>query len=341
MRFWLRTPDWDRVARESRKQPPSGPPKRRWKWPLVGVAAFLFMFLGTAYFAVAGVITTLSLDPGDRVTVGAPPASYDVRKQRFPSADGRINLTAWLISTRQETDKDRAIVLLHGLGDHGWNSTNRELTRAYVNAGFTVLAMDLRGHGESGGQWLGLGWHDRGDVRAAVDLLLAQGFAPGRIGIHGTSYGAATALLAAAAIPEIGAVVADSAFADMRDVMDAEITDRTGLPAPIARLLRPGIAWTARLVFDLNFGEIPPLLAVDDIAPRPIFFIHGTADTRIPVTHSQALFDADLNPANELWLLPGMGHTEGVWMEEGDDVPSPFQAEFLARVTEFFEQNLP
>ncbi len=297
------------------------------------------MLLGTGYFAVSGMVVTLSLDPGERTVIGEPPEGYTVTDQRMISTDG-VDLAVWLV-TGPATSGDRAIILVHGIGDQAWNDTNRSLAAAYVDAGFTVLALDLRGHGISGGRVLSLGWHERNDIRAAVDLLLAEGFAPGRIGIHGTSYGAATALLAAAAIPEIGAVVADSSWADMRDIMDVEIDDRTGLPAGLARLLRPGISLTGRIVFDLDFDEIPPLVAIPAVAPRPIFFIHGEADGRIPVEDSEALFDASLAATNELWVLPGMAHTEGIWLEDGDQMPSPFRAEFLARVTNFFDRTLP
>ena len=153
--------------------------------------------------------------------------------------------------------------------------------------------------------------YERRDVRAAVNLLLGRGFKPGTIGVHGTSYGAAVALLAAAAIPEIGAVVADSAFADMREVMDREIKKRTGLPTWLVRRLRPGLAVVANLLYGLDFDVIPPERAVPSIAPRSILFIHGREDRTIPVGHAYRLKAASENPTDELWLLPG-GHTEGV-----------------------------
>jgi len=99
---------------------------------------------------------------------------------------------------------DRAIVLVHGLDSNSREIDQQEIARAYVEAGFHVLVFDLRAHGSSGGDRLGFGWDERRDVRAAVNLLLKRGFRPGKIGIHGTSYGAATALLSAAVIPEVG-----------------------------------------------------------------------------------------------------------------------------------------
>lgn len=229
----------------------------------------------------------------------------------------------------------------HGIDSNAWDGGQPDTAQAYVEAGFHVLVFDLRGHGRSGGERLGLGWLERRDVRAAVNLLLKRGFKPGRIGIHGTSYGSATALLSTAAIPEVGAVVADSAFADIRDIMDAQIEDRTGIPAWVARLfLRPGNAFVARVLYSLDLAEIPPERAVPDIAPRPILFIHGSDDPTITVEHAYRLKAASKNPADELWVLEGYGHTEGVRLGDEQIEVSPLRDEFLRKVTEFFVQSL-
>ena len=234
-------------------------------------------------------------------------------------------------------------MLVHGLDSTAWSNDKPDVARAYVKAGFHVLLFDLRGHGRSGGDRLGLGWDERRDVRGAVDLLLGRGFEPGRIGIHGTSYGAATALLAAAAIPEIGAVVADSAFANVREVMDREIQKRTGLPARLVMLLRPGLALVAKLLYGLDFDAIAPERAVPDIAPRPILFIHGRRDAVIPVKHAYRLAAASRNAADDLWIHP-FGHTEGVRLVGKQceaRVPSPLRETYLKKVTTFFDRALP
>lgn len=150
----------------------------------------------------------------------------DVREISFRSRTGGVRLRGWLVAGRGEA----AIILTHGLHSHAWDCGTPDLVRAYSQAGFDVLLFDLRAHGASGGAHAGLGLIERGDVRAAVDVLLEEGIEPGRIGIHGTSYGAAVALLAAPWIEEIGAVIADSSFATARDAVGAEITRRTGLP---------------------------------------------------------------------------------------------------------------
>jgi len=101
--------------------------QRSWKGPLLGVAGFLFMLLGTGYFAVSGMIVTISLDPGERTIIGEPPAGYAVTDQRMITTDG-TDLSIWIV-TGPATTGDRAIILVHGLGDQAWNETNRSWPR--------------------------------------------------------------------------------------------------------------------------------------------------------------------------------------------------------------------
>lgn len=307
------------------------------KWFLLPIGAFAAaaaVYLGVSAFVVSSTLTVTRSSCPYRTPTGS-----GIEEVHFESDGDRIPLAGWFLSSTG----DRAIVLVHGLGSHSWEGDLADIARAYVEAGFHVLAFDLRAHGRSGGERLGLGWDERRDVRAAVNLLLRRGFKPGKIGIHGISYGAATALLSAAVIPEVGAVVADSAFADARDVIDGEIERTTGVPAGVSRLLRPGFALVAGLFYSLDFDAIQPERAVPTIAPRPILFIHGSKDQVIPVEHSRRLIVASNNPANELWIHPGMGHTEGVRLlgepcKERE--PSPFREEYLKKVTEFFDRWL-
>lgn len=307
----------------------SSPRIRRRLW----IAAAAFAVLVALYLGLCGFIMSSALTT-ERKTGPTPPGAETIH---FRSDVDQVPLVGWLLASTG----DRAIVMIHGLDSNAWDGGQPDTAQAYVEAGFHVLVFDLRGHGRSGGDRLGLGWFERRDVRAAVNLLLKRGFKPGRIGIHGTSYGSATALLSTAAIPEVGAVVADSAFADIRDIMDAQIEDRTVIPAWVARLfLRPGNAFVARVLYSLDLAEILPERAVPDIAPRPILFIHGSDDPTIPVEHAYRLKAASKNPVDELWVLEGYGHTEGVRLGDEQIDVSPLREEFLRKVTEFFVRSL-
>ena len=300
------------------------------------LTVFVVLYLGLSAFIVSEILTPRSV-----CSVRVPSDSgFAAEEIHFQSDVDRVPLAGWLLPSTG----DRAIVLVHGDTSYSWTGTQEDIARVYVEAGFHVLVFDGRGRGRSGGDRLGLGWHERHDVRGAVNVLLKRGFEPGRIGVHGTSLGASTALLSAAVISEVGAVVADSAWADVRDFMDIEIERQTKIPALFTRLvLRPGIVFVAQAFYDLDLDAIPPERAVPQIAPRPILFIHGSEDKRIPVEHARRLKAASKNPADELWIHP-LGHTDGVRIGRippkclGE--PSPMREAYLRRVTEFFDRSL-
>ncbi len=307
-------------------------PRTRIRRRLLFVAGVLAIVL-TLYLGLCAFIMSTTLTP--KRTVGPTPSGAETI--HFQSDIDQIPLQGWLLPS----SGDRAIVLVHGLDSNAWDGSHPDVAQAYVEAGFRVLVFDLRGHGRSGGDHLGLGWVERRDVRAAVDLLLEQGFEPGRIGIHGTSYGAATAILSAAVIPEVGAILADSAFADMRDIMDEQIEKRTKVPSWFARhFLRPGLAFVAQVLYSIDFDAIPPERAVPDISPRPILFIHGSEDRVIPFEHALRLKAASKNEADELWPLQGYGHTEGVRLGPTNVESSTMREEFLRKASEFFDRSL-
>ena len=110
-----------------------------------------------------------------------------------------------------------AVVLVHMLtrSRRDWDATAGSLSLA----GFGVLALDLRGHGESGGGWAGGLGALQQDVQAAVDWLEARpDVLGGRIGIAGASLGASLAVLVAAADPSVRSVALLSPAADYRGI---------------------------------------------------------------------------------------------------------------------------
>ena len=293
----------------------------------------LVVLYGGASWAVLNTVITpirpeVMLGPQQ---LGVPDAEALV----FESAEDRLRLHGWLV----ESVGDRAIILVHGLHSYAWDGQAQDVVRAYVDAGFHVLLFDLRAQGASDGDHLGLGWLERGDVRAAVGVLLNRGFASRTIGIHGTSYGAATALLATADIQEIGAVIADSAWADVRDVIPGEIRRSIGLPTAFGNALLPGLNILARWLYSVDMSRSAPERAIRDISPRPVLLIHGTEDSMIPFEHAQRLKAAG-GPDVELWALSGRDHTEGVRLGPDLVQASPTRSAFLSKVTEFFREAL-
>ena len=65
----------------------------------------------------------------------------------------------------------------------------------YYNEGYNVLAMDLRGHGKSKGNYIGMGYHDAKDLIKWLEYIISKD-KEAEILIHGVSMGAATVMIA-------------------------------------------------------------------------------------------------------------------------------------------------
>jgi dipeptidyl aminopeptidase/acylaminoacyl peptidase len=303
----------------------------------LGITLFILLLLLGLYLGICWQILNVTIIP-IRKQPEQTPAELGFSKAEvlsFRSTEDHIPLQGWLVPS----SGDKVIVLVHGIHSHAWDCQTPDVVRAYSDAGFNVLLFDLRGHGSSGGDRLGLGWLERRDVHAAVNLLLAHGFKPGKIGIHGTSYGAATALLAAAKIGEIGAVIADSAFANVGDVINGEVERQTGLPSRLAEALTPGIRFIASHYYSLDLDDISPEKAIAGISPRPILLIHGEEDPIISAEQARRL-KAAAGDGAELWLLPGRQHAEGVLLAPDCEQYSPIRHIFMRKITQFFERYL-
>ncbi len=125
----------------------------------------------------------------------------------------------------------------------------------------------------------------------------------------------------------VGAVIADSSFYDFREVLSGEITRRTGLPPIFA----PAITVFADLLYGLNLNQIQPFQHLAEIAPRPVFYIHQEGDPRIRADHSIRLKAAGANPADELWIVPGITHARAFEQEP---------AAYAERMLRFFRDHL-
>lgn len=215
--------------------------------------------------------------------------------------DEGLSIAAWHIPA---AGSDRAVVIAHGIGGcrgHEFTTSSLDLMRGLVQHGLTVLAIDLRGHGDSDEAPMTYGIRERRDVLGAVDWLLARGYRPGAIGVLGLSMGGVAGVGAIAEEPAIGALVADSASADLLAVLSAQFTRASGLP----RWFLPGALLIGERLIGERLRGARPAEVLQAAPRRPTLIIHGGSDQIVPITHAQALAIA---AGAELWAVMGAGH---------------------------------
>jgi pimeloyl-ACP methyl ester carboxylesterase len=236
-----------------------------------------------------------------------------------------LQLFAWYFPAQS----GRAVILVHGKDacrGQEFKSSSFVLTAKLIEEGFSVFMIDMRGHGSSDSALMTYGKRERQDVLGALDWLMAQGYAAGSIGVLGASMGAVSAIGAAAEDTAIGAVVADSGFADFSQVMAAQFTKQSKLPG----FMLPGALAIAHWQTGVNLARFRP---VDDMAwllHRPVLIIHAEDDPFIPLHHAYTLAKA------------GMGRTD-LWVTSGNSHLASFREQpnlYSERVAAFFNQHL-
>ena len=218
------------------------------------------------------------------------------------------------------------VLLFHGVSD---NRTG-DLGHAdfLLRHGYSVVMMDSRAHGKSGGDMATYGWKERYDAVAITAALYATEKVR-HLYAHGVSMGAAIALQSAAVEPRIAAVSAEDPFANLREVT----YDYAGLnvsPLLGETLFRPASIFAVRAVAragGFNPDEVSPEKSVVQ-RPFPVLLICGTNDHRIPCRHAQAIYGAAIGP-KELWVVLGAGHASALGQAP---------AEYENRVISFFQK---
>lgn len=200
-----------------------------------------------------------------------------------------IKLSAWYTPP-----KNGAVILV----SHGYNDNRPEsLHVLFAKNDYGVLSWDFRAHGDSEGDFSTLGYYEQLDVEAALDFVLAQEGVE-HIGAWGGSMGASTVLLTASQRTEIEAVVADSAYPSLEDVLK--------LNMPI-EFLHPLVKYFSESQTGAQIEDVNVEKAIGQISPRAVFIIDGWYGGAILMNSPYRLYDS-ANEPKQIWVEEGVPH---------------------------------
>lgn len=230
--------------------------------------------------------------------------SFETVELPIGTGDAAGTLHGWWLPN---PDATQVLLYLHGNG--GNISVNLAHAQRFYNMGFSVLLMDYRGYGQSSGPF-------PSETRLYEDaaafwqyLTIEQGFSPEQIVVYGHSLGGAIAIELATQQPDMAALIVQSSFTSMREVIRSTWYEQI---FPIDLLLNQ--------IFD-SIGRVSQL-------QMPVFYIHGDSDTTIPAEMSQQLYDATASP-KVLWIVPTADHNNLASIV-GDEYPRRIQL-FLSK----------
>ena len=204
------------------------------------------------------------------------------------------------LAVHSRTPNGSAVILLHGVADTRAGMMGP--ARFLLERGYTVLAPDSRGHGTSGGGLITYGIKKR-----ATCAIGPAGSASGPASSGSTAWGHRWAAPSCS-----NPCRANRAFGPwwriVRSRRSGKSRDRlhklSGRAASRDSADRGSGDCVCALGIQHRFGPASPAPS----APPgfPILLIHGDRDANIPLRHSREL--RSLNPAIQLWEVPGAGH---------------------------------
>ncbi|MEM7682503.1 MAG: alpha/beta fold hydrolase [Planctomycetota bacterium] len=218
-----------------------------------------------------------------------------------------------------EPDSDQAtgevagvVVLLHGLYESRRHPDLSRWRQALVDDGWVTAVPDLRGHGESGGDFFGWGLGDVDDLTPLADEL-ADAF-PGRpIVVVGFSYGGLAALHWMARDARVEAAVVIASPADPAETLPVFVARWAGALAWTAPRSWLTAAFRARLDdLGINANQLPAETLAGRFDGRPVLILHGQADRLVPPDHAER-WAAAVGPSARVILWPDQRHGTIAW----------------------------
>lgn len=287
---------------------------------LMIILIVILLVLTILYFVVGNYFYEIALNPKSSKTfvLGEVEESEQQKESRIQtenwldeisndvyittSNNGKLKLHAYEIINQKNTDIWSIVI-------HGYCSQGKDMTyyaKQYYNKGYNVLILDLRGHGKSEGDYIGMGWHDRLDIIDWTNYLINKN-PNSKIILHGISMGAATVMMATGEnLPNnIKIAIEDCGYSSIWDEFKMQLKVLFNLPEfPV--LNAASAVCKIRAGYMLEEGS-----AVEQVrkSKTPTLFIHGDLDSFVPFEMLDIVYQA-ASCEKEKLVIKGAAHAE-------------------------------
>ncbi len=259
---------------------------------LIALIVILFLFLSSVTLVLLFIGPTILLQPRRRhplfyqkLNHPITPKDLELKFEEISvvTRDG-VKLHSWLV--KRENECKGTAIYLHGVGDS--KIAGLPFTKFFHENGYNVFLYDLRRHGESGGNYCTYGFNEKYDLMDVINYLSSRkDLHLGKIGVFGTSMGAAVAIQTAAIDKRISAVAAENSFATLRSIFDDYQKRIVKIPF---HYLRNIVIIRSERIAKFKAREVSPLKSVTEIN-IPVLFAYGKQDKHINYKNSITLHE--------------------------------------------------
>ena len=212
------------------------------------------------------------------------------------------NLKLHGYEVKNENKTNKWAIVVHGYTSEGELVSSK--AKHFYEMGYNVLVPDLRGHGKSEGDYIGMGWDDRLDIIEWINNILEDN-PNSEIILHGTSMGAATVLSTSGEnLPNnVKAIIADCGYTSVWNEFTYQLKALFNLPSfPVMNL--------SNMVTMVKAGySLKDASPIEQVAKSktPILYIHGDKDDFVPYYMMDELYRATSSEKSKL-TVQNAGH---------------------------------
>lgn len=214
------------------------------------------------------------------------------------TSDDGLKLKAWFL----KNNSHKYIFLCHGYsGDH---KDMTILSLEYYDTGFSVLCPDARAHGESEGNYRGMGYLERKDIKKWMEYIIEKDN-KAQIVLYGISMGAATVLMSMCYYhpDNLKCVIEDCGYGSVWEQFASVANNTYHMPSfPIINMA----SILSKYICKYDFKETSVYEKLKD-NKIPCLFIHGEDDDFVPYEFLDKLYNNDSGP-KEKFVVKNANH---------------------------------
>ena len=221
-------------------------------------------------------------------------------------SDDKLHLNLHADIYENEKSDSKWVILVHGYG--GKTDFQFRWIRNLYEKGYNVLSPDLRGHGKSEGNYIGMGWDDRLDIVSWVDEIVKIN-PDSEIIMLGISMGAATVMNTSGEdLPSnVKAIIEDCGYTSTEDIFAYQLKSMFNL-AEFPVLYAANTVTKIRAGYDI-FGSSAMVQVAK--SKTPMLFIHGDQDDFVPYEMLDQVYEV-ANVVKEKLVVEGAGHADAI-----------------------------
>lgn len=215
---------------------------------------------------------------------------------------GTGNKAVYLKIFLQNSFTHKWVAVIHGYGGSG--PLMYYAAKEFYERGFNVVVPDLRGHGNSSGGFIDMGWYDRLDI-AEIANKIVKGDKDAEIFLYGVSMGGAAVLMAGGEdLPHnVKGIISDCSYDSVENIFSYQISRLFKLP-PFPFVKTMSKICRKKLGFDFSKASVVKQL---EKCTLPVLFFHGEKDRLVPTNMVYSLY-AGAKGYKDVYIIKNAEH---------------------------------